>query len=423
MDVEAAINTGRWWDRKLWNDPIHQPKPDLRADQVEEALAALREIFDEEWANDQIDEIIKEAKKPVAADRAVSPWEKLCREKLSEARSRCEEYNAASSIYCVEHPIFGPLFHQGGRSCLSPLRRLGSSLKVFKQHDMLGDLPGRLKVAGEFNGASAELNVLAGWLEVGVKAKRNVPSGRGKKNCDFKIWNGEEAIFGDVKRLEKAAANKERSSLTDEIVSKVLARLNARGLQGCFDMELLFRPRSREQVIQYARTTDSLADEIALHVEQHIADKTGGWRVLAGLVKYRHISGDARSMHGGAGGVPLDMRAEADKLMDVVHGAADQIPASGPGVIIIVADENSALFFLSSEVPERIVERFKDGRSAYADISGVIIMRAALSPLHGEIYMGTYVPNPNGPRLSMPLLKQGVGNLQEWDGEGKKFMS
>lgn len=423
-DVEAAIKRGNWLERTWWRDSMYQTELALRADQIKEAFSALSKVFSKDWAKTEIDSVIAEAKKPLSPTRDISPWEKLLRDKLAEAKSRYDEYSAASSL-CGMHPVFGHLFHRGGLDTFMFLYRMGGSLLALKQQGLLYGLVGRLRDGDQFEGACAELNMLADWIAAGVKVERDVCSAKGKtgqKNCDLKVSDGKDKIFIEIKCLEKSAANKERSSLTDCVVSKVLSRLNARGLNGLFEMELLLRPTSREEVSQQARDADRMADAIAKHAEQGAGDKSGEWRVIDGLARYRHVPGN-EGMRGGASGVPLDMRAEADKVMSAVRKAAKQVPAKGPGVVMVWAHGNAALTIFGSELPERIVQRFEERPTEYADISGVLILRSMFFPEHGEVEIGTYVPNPNGPRLSMELLKRGVPNLQEWDWKAKGLKS
>lgn len=414
-EVAATINSGHWWERTWWRDSIYQTELDLRTDQIEGAFTALREIFSEGWANAQIDNVIAKAKMPPPSTCAISPWEKLLRDKLAEAKSRYDEHSAASSL-CGMHPVFGHLFHRGGLDTFMFLYRMGSGLKTLKQENLLGDLSGRLKEAGEFEGACAEMNVLAGWVDASVTVKRRA-AGKGNKNCDLKIWDGEDVIFIEVKRLENSPANKERSSLTDTIISHVLARLHAHGLDGLFEMELLLRPANRDEVNRTARDIEKMADEIVRHVEKRAEDKSGAWRVIDGLARYRHIADKSRGTFGGTAGVPLDESAEADKIMDEVREHADQIPEKGPGLFVIVGSGNAMLTVFGSKLLERIVERFTDGKPVYADIAGVLILRSIYAQGIGEVPLGTYVPNPNGPSLCMELLRRGIVNLEVWGEE------
>lgn len=329
---------------------MHLAEPNRRADKIEETISALREIFNKAWAEAQIDKAITEAKKPVPPARTISFGEEFFRNKLAEAKSRYDEYDAASSL-CGMHPAFGQFFHRGGLDTYMFLYRMGTSLLALKGQGLLDDLIGRLRDENQFEGACAELNMLADWIATGVKVERHVNSAKGKtgqKNCDLKISDGKDVIFLEIKRLEKSATNKKRSALSDSI--------------------------------------------------------------------FRHMPW--------AEGVPLDMKAEADKVMRSARKAAEQVPAGGPGVVMISAHGNAALTVFGSELPELIVQRFEKHPSDYTDISGILILRSMFFPEHperGEVQIGTYVPNPNGPRLSMTLLKRGVPNLQEWDATAKRI--
>jgi len=413
-EVKTAIESGDWRSRTWWRSPLYQTDLKIGLGQIEEAFTALSKIFSKSWAIAQIDSIISEAKKPVTSDRAISPWESLLREKLAAAQSRYDEYYAASSI-CGAHPIFGHLFHRGGLDTFMFLYGIGSNLKSLKR-EILGDLPGRMSKASEFEGASAELKFLASWAAVGINLKRHVP-GKGKKNCDLKISDGENAIYVEVKRLESSPTNKERSSLTDALVSSVLAQLHARGLDGLFEMELLLRPANRGEVKQTTDCIEQIANMIIRDAEQRADDKSGAWRVVDGLAKYRHIADKSRGTFGGTAGLPLDERAEADKIMDEVRDHADQIPEKGPGLFVIMGSGNRSLTLFGPKLPERIAERFMEDRTAYADVSGVLILRSLYSLEDGEVEIPLFVPNPLGPRLSIDLLKRGVPNLQKWPTE------
>lgn len=411
-EVQAAIESGNWRGRTWWRAPFYQTDLKLGLDQIEAAFDALYEIFSQSWAADEIDEIISTAKTPAVSGRAISPWESLLREKLATAQSRFDEYYAASSI-CGAHPVFEYLFHRGGLDAFVFLYKMGSNLQVLKRENLLGDLPGRLSVAGEFEGANSELNVFANMVGAGLRLKRHVP-GKGKKNCDFKVFDGENEIFIEVKRLESSPSNKERSALTDVVVSQVLAGLQAHGLEGRFEMELLLRPANRDEVRQATGRVNEIAGAIVRDIEERAEAKSGAWRLIDGLARYRYVAEKLRGTSGGVAGVPLDERAEADKIMDEIRAHADQIPEKGPGLFIIMGSGNRALTIFGAKLPERIVERFAEGRAAYSDISGVLILRSLFFLEHGEAEMGLFVANPHGPQLSMDLLKRGFPSLQEW---------
>lgn len=431
-DVEAAIISGRWITRTWWKDPSLRNELRITSKQVEDAFAALEEVFDEAWCTAQVDEIILHAKEPVPLSPGLSDeqrqwleaWDKLLGEKLAEAKNRYQKYIAARSL-CATHCIVEALFHRGGLDTFMFLYMIGSSLVMLKDKGLLNDLPARLRSDGQFEGARAELTIIASWVDAGARVERDVCSGKGKdgrKNCDLRVSNDSAEIFIEIKQPAESKANRERRLLTDIVVSEVLSRLHAKGLDGQFDMELLLRPKNREDVEQHLQDAKRTADAIAAHVQQFREDGSGTWKTVQGLARYRYMPADEK-LRGEAGGVHQDSPAEADKVMRSVRDAVGQIPAGGPGLVMISGHGNPALTILAPEFPGRIVERFQERVADYADIAGVLILRSLYVSGHGEAELGTFVPNPAGPRLSLKLLKQGVPNLQEWDWEKKEVRS
>lgn len=416
-EVDSAIRSGRWWERSWWRESIYETQCRLRPDQVEASFYSLQEVFSVAWADEQIDGLLTEVKTLLSNRKFTPAYDEWLREKLLAAQDRADEFHAVSIFFPPKHPVFGYLFNRGGLDSFMFLYRLGRGLHVLKEKGLLGDLPGRLKKEEGFDGAYSELDVVANWIGAGVEVKRHIP-GKGGKNCDLEIRDGVKSVFVEVKHLKRAVANSERAALTDAISSKVLNQLHAHGLDGLFELEMLVRPSDREAVGQLANATDGIASQIAQHAEQHREDRSGDWRTIAGLARYRHIlSADGRGTHGWVAGVPVDGRCEADKIMGEVLDHVEQIPAGGPGLFIIIGNGNPNLIIFGAELPSRIIEHFNDGQSTYADIAGVLILRRIYSQENGEAEFGIFVRNPKGPSLHMELLRRGVPNLEVWSNE------
>ena len=355
----------------------------MQADAIEEAFAALRDVFNEDWVREQTD---------------------------------------------GQHPMLPELFGATGLSPFSFSYELGEGLRILGQHGLLGNLPRRLKNTEEFDGAHAELNALAQWLEAGARVQRDVPSGNGNKNCDWKVWDGNAVIYGEVKRINVARLNREMSSLVALVFERVMARIG-NSVRGRFDLELLIRPKSLAEVQRFSEKAGEIADKIVRHLEACLGKASSDWQVVESLAKYRYVAGkESDRLQGGFVGIPYDMRAEADKTMDVVEEAASQLPSSGPGVVMISGGGRAAGLPFAREAGRRMVERFGMPESPCGHIAGVLIVRSYLVPEHGLTQLSVYVQNPVGPEVNMDLLKRGFPSLEIWveeeeeaeDGEGTK---
>lgn len=420
-ELKSAINSGHWWDRPWWRDPLYQAEAGLEALEVERAFQTLIEVFDEAWANGQIDGLIREAKTLVAAGRLPEALRQFAEEQFQKAKCRNDEFGAARFLLGMlfdrgpSHPMFCELFGRSGLLPFSFLYELGRDLELLRADGLLGDLPGRLRDSREFDGAFGELNALARWVAVGVKVERNVHSGAGDKNCDWKVSDGQNVIYGEVKCLQIAKTNRVLSALVAGIFGRVMARLKAAGIRGRLDLELLIRPESLNEVQEFALKADATADEITRHVEQHVGEEGGVWQVVAGLAKYCHVGGkDAEVLHGSFAGIPYDFRWEAAKIMKVVRNHASQLPASGPGVMMLAEGGRAASLPFAHETGRRIVERFRVAGRRYAHISGVLVLKSLFVLGQGAVQLYTYVPNPEGTRLNLELLKRGFPNLRIW---------
>jgi hypothetical protein len=152
---------GPWWEVPWWAEEVYSKESGWSPSQIALAFANLRDVFSDKWS------------------REVGP-----------------------------HPMLPELFNARGLSPFTFLFKLGDDLGILLQKNLLGDLPRRLRSADEFDGARAELRALAQWTTAGLKIERNVLAGNGNRNCDWKVSEADTTIYGEVKCIEPAQANK-----------------------------------------------------------------------------------------------------------------------------------------------------------------------------------------------------------------------
>lgn len=370
-EFAALKASGRWWEAAWLRDPKYLADLHLRPEQVEASIGALRACFDENWA-------------------------------------KAETF--------ATHPIIQELFGSSGLVPFNFLYDLGDSLRLLTEHALLGDLARRLKVADEFDGAWAELAALAQWVAAGVQVERNVRSGSGNKNCDWKASAGDSVIFGEVKRIWSARKNSERSDLGEHILGNVLELMGAAGICGEFRMQLLLRPETLPEVWELKRAAASIARKIMAHLEKNRESVITDWQVIEGVARYQYIPGvEPEGLHGDFGGIPHNLSEEGDKIMDVVEEAAGQLPSSGPGIVMISGGGGGGGLPFGQETGVRILERFDMAQESLGHVSGVLVVKTYLIPEHGLARLATYVPNPRGKELDMALLKRGFPTLTIWE--------
>lgn len=161
--IRKARGSGRWWDIPWWTDEMYLSEFGLSASQVDSAFVALREIFSDKWARRQVSN---------------------------------------------QHPMLQELFGASGLSPFNFLYCLGRDAEILRKEGLWGDLGSRLRNAAEFVGARAEIRALAQWIGTGVTVQRAVPSGNGRRNCDWKVSDSGAKIYGEVKCIDLFPVNK-----------------------------------------------------------------------------------------------------------------------------------------------------------------------------------------------------------------------
>ena len=414
-EVEVAMSSGRWWDNRWWANPVYREEFKLEAREVEDAFGALKKVFDEAWSNAQVNNVISEARTAVESGQITDPSAKWYWEETAKAKTRHDEFQASAFLVGQHHPFFGHLFGAMGRWPFLSLFRLGRGLKLVEQAGLMGNSASRLRGAGEFSGASQEVSALARWIEAGVNVERDVPSGRRERNCDWKVSDGKDAIYGDVKCIEVSGANTKRSILASWISQQVLDELTAKGLKGRFHLELKVRPGTPEEVNRLRQGAAEISVKIVRHILEGMEEGIGEWKEVEGLARYCFVPvKGSDSLQGSMGGIPVNAAMEAKKIMKIVREAESQFPVSGPGVLMIAG---SAATVFSDETAQQMIGRFRRKAKEFLSISGVLVVKSMLSPKHGEVNSAVFVVNPNGPPLNMELLGKGFLELEVWKAE------
>lgn len=207
---KSAIDSGRWWVIPWWKEPQYHAEAGFEASEIDGAFQALIDVFDEAWANEQIDRPILKVKALIAAGTLPGPLKQFAEEQFGKAKCRNDEFRAAQFLIGVpSHRMFGDLFGSRGPIPFKVLLQQGSDLQMLLKGRKLGKLKGRLRHPEQFEAAEWEVIVMARWLEAGVRVEPDWPSGNRGRNCDWKVSDGEDVIYGDVKCLDLCPKNKE----------------------------------------------------------------------------------------------------------------------------------------------------------------------------------------------------------------------
>lgn len=157
--VNILTKNGTWWNTSWWEKDKYYEGGLVTREQAQIAYTELKSVFNAKWTFKQ------------------------------------------KGAGINSHPLFNWLLAEG----LMPfhyLVSLGLRVHRVKNANLLGDLEKRLKDSNEFWGADFELQFLAHFLQHGFEIQRNHPSGRGNRNCDFKISKSGETVFVEIKRPE-----------------------------------------------------------------------------------------------------------------------------------------------------------------------------------------------------------------------------
>lgn len=131
----------------MWKDPNISVELQVNSHDVNEALQILKDIFHACWT-----------------------------------KNAAQEFVAGQPV----HPLLQTLFMEGYVP-LQTLYQLGNDLGILKKRGLLGGYLNRLRTRQEFHGARTEIKYLAAFARMQFALKRNVRSGEGSRNCDFKF--------------------------------------------------------------------------------------------------------------------------------------------------------------------------------------------------------------------------------------------
>lgn len=168
--TKETLKTGRWWAIPWWRDGKYYEDGLFPRNIAEAAFNELIAVFDAKWMLGQ-----KRNGTPLFLHRIAN---QLVAEGLLPFQFLCE---------------------------------LGINLHTARTACILGDIERRLKNHKEYWEAAAfELKFLSSAIRTGYEVKPNYPSGKGRHNCDFKVSEGSEAVFLEIKRPRELIARNQQ---------------------------------------------------------------------------------------------------------------------------------------------------------------------------------------------------------------------
>lgn len=340
---ENTLKTGEWWAIPWWQEDQYYGNSQFRKDEVEEAFLMLRGIFDAKWLINQRDRVITEAKNWLKENGKKGITNNLLssfKEELESALEPLEVYKACTRReFRSKHPLFNG-FLRGGQCPFNYFVALGRDLRNVKDAKLIGNLPKRLKDANEFSGAHFELNMLAHLTRLRYSIKRDVLTGKGNNNSDFRIEKGSEVFFVELKNLEQSRTNKDISRFSDLFhpiltgIGKLLNDSNS----------IIQHPKLSENLkekiikneISYI-SIKKIAQQVWHDVTIKIKNKDWGHHTIEGIAEYDLLQreGEAIGDTDGFLKLPFSMEKEAEKICQVIDKYKDQLPVNEPGIFII----------------------------------------------------------------------------------------
>lgn len=225
-----------------------------------------------------------------------------------------------------------------------------------------------------YKGAVFEILIHLQLLNEGYALQPHWPSGQGGGNCDFRVENGSEIVFLELKVSDTSSANKRIAELTRKIMEYFLINPAIRKLQNRLEIELT--PAAIQSYSHRSKKTHNaflseLAKDLPLARQDIIkTDQQGliGTFSVGTLLTYSICPA---TPWGSLAGLSYDEIAEYEKLFDdCVKKTVHQIPLSGGGIVLARSNE-----YL--DIP-RLVQygeyRFTKNTSRYEHISAFVVL-------------------------------------------------
>lgn len=392
---DNTLKTGEWWTNPWWQEDCYYNDRLFTREEAESAFIQLKEIFDAKWVRKQRDAVIAKAKKWLKEhEQEVSrnPLSLDFKEKLDNLSSPSEDYETCTLLgFRSEHPLFNEFFKEG----LGPfnyLVALGRGLRNVKDAKRIGNLPKRLKNANQYSGAHFELKMLAHLTRLGYSIERDIPSGRGNQNADFRIEKGSEVIFIELKSLEWSRTNKEIYAISclfnpffDLAFRNLLISSNSMILHPELSEDLKAKIIKNDLSLQ---SLQKIAQQLWKHIIERINKKEWGHHTLEKIAEYDLFQrkGNGVGDTDGFFKSPFSMEKEAKKIFEVIDTYKERLPDNQPGIFMI-----NISFPLNCLIPA--LSMYKEWQK-YRKISAIILIYTYFSS-KGICHDLIPIQNPN----------------------------
>ncbi len=399
--AKVILTTGEWWAVPWWRADEYYDDRLFTRRQAEDAFTQLKKIFNAKWMLEQRDIVITEAKKWLGEHEQEvkqNSWFFTLKEKLDITLEPSEAYSIYRSMgFRATHPLFDYFFTEG----LIPFQymvSLGLNLFTAVKANLLGYIAERLKNSSDYSGAHFELEILSHLILRGYSVERDPPSGTKKKKGDLKVSKESETVFIEVKRLHPSLTNVSVSTMTNLIFCDVLSDPRISEIANILHLELsndlvdMAKTKKGKGLTPILDSWQAISKQIRDHIMERLQKKEWGHHIVPGLAVYDLSQGkesDIR-MTGGFNGLPLSQKAEIRKFFrNALKDALEQLPVTGPGVLII-----SIPLSLGPDMVQQIVlSRIRKSRQRYQHLSAIIFVHTFFREKF--LYQFIVVKNPH----------------------------